>query len=628
MGVRVGADLKYLLTSNLTLTATVNPDFGQVEVDPAVVNLSAFETYFPERRPFFVEGRGYLRYGGLWCYFCSNTSGLSLFYSRRIGRAPQGAGLAYDAGDYADVPDNATILGAAKITGRTSSGWTIGVLNAATAREHGRVATLGGSQFDTEVEPFTNYFVGRAAKDLLDGNLQLVGIATSVVRDLRNDDLAQRLTRHAESGGLESVWWFRDRTYRWATNVAVSQVAGDPAAIESLQRRSARYFQRPDREHGSNGLFTDAYDTTLTAMRGYGLYSRLSKEAGNWRWELNTNVRSPGFEVNDLAFLTRTDFIWMSANLVRSQTTPVGPFRRYWANIGGQQEYNFDGDLVSRQAQASFSFTLLNYWGFGTFFIHRPSTLDDRLTRGGPVVRRPATNFWMINGRTDSRKSISLHAGGSVGWNTEGSLDREVNLGITLRPASNINVELGPSVSHWESSYQYVTTAEDPTATAFYGTRYVFADLVRRTVGMDVRLNMAFTPNLTLDLYVQPFVASGDYTNFKEFDRPRDVAKSVYGTDVGTIAAVDDAYVVDPDGDGPAAAFTLGNPDFNFRSLRGNAVLRWEFRPGSTLYFVWTQSRSDVEPVGSMSLGHDVRQLFRAPADNIFLVKMNYFIGF
>ncbi len=623
---RFGADSKYLLTSNLTLTATVNPDFGQVEVDPAVVNLSAFETYFPERRPFFVEGRGFLRFGGLNCFFCSNVSGLSLFYSRRIGRSPQGAGNAWDAGDYADVPENTTIIGAAKITGRTSSGWSVGFLDAVTSREHARV--VGGSdQFTTEVEPLTNYFVGSVAKDMRDGNVVMGGMVTSVYRDLRDPLLATQLNRHSEGlGGEASIWW-GERKYRLMTSWAVSQVSGDSNAILRVQHSSARYFQRPDRKHGGNGAFTDALDSSLTSMRGFAGYARLSKESGDFRWELSTNLRSPGFEVNDMAYLTRADYVWMNANVNRRWTKPTNFYRRINVTVGAQQQYNFDGDLTDRQMQAAFGMQTLSYWWLNTFFIHRPSVLDDRLTRGGPVVRRAASNYLYFAASSDSRKAVSFYAGPSLGWTADGARSFSADAEIAFRPASNINISLSPGFDHSESMAQYVATSDDPHASEFVGRRYVFANITRKTVSMNTRLNVTFTPTLTLEVFAQPFISSGSYSEFKEFSAPRSLDKLVYGRDVGTISLDDNEYWIDPDGDGPGESFGFSNPDFNFRSLRGNAVLRWEFRPGSTLYLVWTQSRSAIEQIGNLDVGRDLSALFRAPADNVFLLKVNYWWG-
>ena len=628
---RVGADLKYLLTSNLTLSATVNPDFGQVEVDPAVVNLSAFETFFDEKRPFFIEGRGLFRFGSTWCFFCSNTSSLSLFHSRRIGRSPQGAGLAYDAGEFADVPDNTSILGAAKVTGRTPSGWSIGMLDAVTGRERAAVQATDGSRFSREVEPLTNYYVGRVAKDLKGGNWQVAAFGTSVVRDLRDTALATRLNRHAESFGVAQDLWWGKRTYFVLTQLAVSQIGGDPAAILRVQRSSAHYFQRPDRGQGSNGLFSNRYDSSLTVMRGFGGYARLAKQAGTWRWETATNFRSPGFETNDVGFITRADYWWMNANVHRSWTRPTKWYRDMSVTAGGQQQYNFDGDLNDRQTNTAWGITLPNYWGLFTFWIHRFPVLDERLTRGGPVVGRPSQNYHYVNVSTDSRKSLVLDGGLDRGCRSDGTCSLNVNAGLRWRPASNVTVNLSPGWGKSEVSDQYVAAVDDPTATVFYGRRYVFAHLEQRSVSMNTRLNVTFTPDLTLDVFAQPFITTGRYTRFKEFAAPRTADKVVYGEDLGTITAVDDAdgrsYTVDPDAAGPAAPFTFSDPTFNFRSLRGNAVLRWEFIPGSTLYLVWTQDRNDTESVGDLRFGRDVDALFQAKPRNIFLLKVNYWLA-
>ncbi|HET6764724.1 MAG TPA: DUF5916 domain-containing protein, partial [Longimicrobiaceae bacterium] len=302
---RIGGDVKALLGSNLTLDATVNPDFGQVEVDPAVVNLSAFETYFPEKRPFFVEGSGLLGFGSFSCHFCSNVDGMSLFYSRRIGRHPQGS-LPGDA-EFTHMPEASTILGAAKLTGRLAGGWQLGVLDAATRAAQGD-AVIDGDVVTREVEPFTNYFVGRVKRNARAGNLTVGGIFTSVGRRFNDDVLRTRLASHAEAAGLDWRVQWKKQTYSLMGNFAMSQVSGDTAVLTRLQNAPARYFQRPDRQAGSNGLFTSAFDPTLTAMRGYGGYTRLAKDQGAWQWETMVNYRSPGFEVNDLAFLTRADY--------------------------------------------------------------------------------------------------------------------------------------------------------------------------------------------------------------------------------------------------------------------------------------------------------------------------------
>lgn len=634
--VRMGADVKYLLTSNLTVNATINPDFGQAEVDPAVVNLSAFETFFPEKREFFIEGRGVFSFGNFWCKFCSNTSSLSMLFTRRIGRSPQAASLARAAGGWADIPEATTILGAAKVTGQLADGTSVGVLNATTARERAEVVDAEGNRSRVQVEPLSNYFVGRAKKDFLDGDLQIGGIATSVIRDLGDPALEERLNSHSEGFGVDAEWWWGDRTYHWLFSGAVTNVAGSEEAMLRVQRSSARYFQRPDREHGGNGLFTDRFDPTLTSMRGYGLYSRIAKDAGDWGWETALNVRSPGFENNDIAFLTRTDFIWMNANVARQWTEPTGWFRNIWTTVGAQQQFNFDGDLTDRQLHGFFSIQTPFYWNFNVFGIYRPSTLDDRLTRGGPVVRGPDRAFLAANISTDRRKTVFGSLNPSTGWNDEGARDWSIGARVTVKPSSNVSLEVGPRFSRSESTEQYVTAVDDPTAGAFFGRRYVFSDLEQKTLSMETRLNWTFSPTMSLELFAQPFLSSNDFSRYKEFEAPRERGKSVYGEDVGTIReeVVLDAegnesrrVHVDPDGSGPAEEFSFADRDFNFRSLRGNLVFRWEYVPGSTLFFVWTQDRSASEAVGNLDVGRDVDALFGAPSDNIFLVKVTYWLG-
>ena len=627
---RVGGDFKYLVSSSLTLSGTVNPDFGQVEVDPAVVNLSAFETYFQEKRPFFVEGSGLFDFGNMSCFFCSNTSSISLFYPRRIGRAPQGAGNADAAAGgngFAKVPDNTAILGAAKLTGSVARGWTLAALDATTARETAQIQDSAGARSSMEVEPFTNYFVTRLSHDLPGGNY-VRAMVTSVARDIRDSTLRTQLNTHSEAAGVETDLWWGKRTYHLMANAATTQVAGSPADILRVEQSSARYFQRPDRRNGSNGLFSDSYDSTLTTMRGYGFYTRLAKDAGDWMWEIAANVRSPGFEANDVAFNSQADRIMVNGNLVWQFTKPNRFARSGWFDVGGQQSYNYSRDLVDRQAQAYAQLTFLNYWMVSGFYIHRFPHLSDNLARGGPALATPSQNYVMVQLQTDTRKALSFSVMPDY-YCSDARCSWDLSLDATIHPSSNLSLDLGPSYSDNATRNQYVTAVADPTATAFYGSRYVFADLRERLLSMNARVDWTFTPVLTLQLYVQPLIASGAYSQFKEFNAPRTLDRSVYGVDRGTISSAGGSYTVDPDGAGQAAPFSFGDPNFDFRSLRGSAVLRWEYHPGSTVYFVWTQERSDnaATGIGNMQLGRDLRGLTAAPPQNIFLVKFSYWVG-
>jgi hypothetical protein len=634
---RAGADLKLNITSNLTLDATVNPDFGQVEVDPAVVNLSVFETTFSEKRPFFISNSGYFSTGGFSCYFCSNVSSLSLIYTRRIGRSPQLAGLVGSRAEYMDATDATTILGAAKVTGRTSKGLTVGILDAVTNSETAKFRLPGTTEdAEQEIEPLSNYFIGRLRKDYRGGATRIGAISTLVNRRLDNIDEVQRLRRRAGAVGLDLEHHWANRAYVFNVQTALTSIAGDSAAIRRAQQSSARYYQRVGRDETSDGLFDTDFDPTRTSLNGYGWYARVAKETGNWLFETLQNWRSPGFEANDMGVLSRADYKWMLVNGVRQWTTPGSWYRNIWTTLGAQQQLNYEGDRTDMDVHANFSATFKNFWNTGLFTIYHPTTFDERLTRGGPTVKRYGYVLYSANLNGDSRKPIVW------GFNAQVSRPLDNDEGgrvafypsITIKPSSSTSLSLSPSFDHDYTAQQFVTSFSDPGAPAgFGGTRYVFGRLEQKTFSLDTRLNATFTPNLTLQLFAQPFLASGHYTSFKEFEKPRSASMIRYGKDNGssitkaTNESGDTFYTIDPDGSGGAAPFTVDNPDFNVRSLRGTAVMRWEYRPGSTLFFVWTQVREGFDTFGDFDLNRDRSALFRDRPTNVFQVKATYWLG-
>ena len=629
---RVGGDLKYRLTSNLTLNATFNPDFGQVEVDPAVVNLSAFETFFSEKRPFFIEGQNAFGFGNFSCFFCSNVSNLQMFYTRRIGRNPQ----LFPSGQYVDQPENATILGAGKITGRTKSNYLLGILDAVTRKETAGIINIDpvtGERLESnaEVEPLTNYFVGRARKEFQGGAHQFGGIFTSVDR-FTSDSLAEaRLPSSARSVGVDWFASWKNREYSFMGQYALSDVRGSSLAMQRIQRSSARYFQRPDRDNGGNGLFSDAFDENAERLTGYGGYARIAKDGGTWLWESMVNYRSPGFEVNDISFNTTSDYVWMNTNFARSVTKPGPIYRNYFAVLSAQQQYNYDGDLTDREFAIGIFGQLRNFWQANAFVIRTPSVFDDRLLRGGPVIRKRGYRYHQIFLSTDARKKISVSTNPSFNDYDYGPDQLNVNGTVTWKPTSSVQLSAGPSYNRSGSVAQFVTSIADPTATEFYGRRYIFAGLRQKQLSMNTRANVTFTPTLTFELFAQPLIASGDYVTFNEFVTRRKRTQHTFAGDQISSAIVDGQklYTIDPDGpNAPAAPFTIGDPNFNFRALRGNAVVRWEYRPGSTLFFVWQQNRSDTDPIGNFSFARDREALFDAHPDNIFLVKATYWIAF
>ncbi len=347
----VGADLKYGLTSDLTLDVTLNPDFGQVEADPAQVNLTAFETFYPERRPFFLEGSSIFRFG--LSPGDGDNANESLFYSRRIGRAPQGD--PDDRGGWVDKDPQTTILGAAKLSGKTASGWSIGALQAVTSEETARIAPATGSQFDEAVEPLTSYGMVRVQRDFRAGRSAIGLVATSVNRDQQVAD-ALELRRDAYTGGVDFRHRFGGERFEVSGYMIGSHVAGSAAAIDAAQRSSVRYYQRPDAGYL-------AYDPTETSLDGGSAFLAIAKIGGSaWRYSTGVVTRSPGFEVNDIGYQRDADntmsWVWVGYQ----RTTPTGPFRRYNLNVNGWGAWNYGGDRTGFGGNVNGSFQLKNFW--------------------------------------------------------------------------------------------------------------------------------------------------------------------------------------------------------------------------------------------------------------------------
>jgi hypothetical protein len=272
--------------------------------------------------------------------------------------------------------------------------------------------------------------------------------------------------------------------------------------------------------------------------------------------------------------------------------------------------------------------TLLNNWDVNAVIHFLRPVFDDRLTRGGPSVRRPGEQDYSLGIQSDSRKRVVLGVNGNYSRDSAGGFSSDYSVSVGVKPSSSLTVSTGPEVSLNHTIAQYVTTTPDPFAVSTFGKRYVFADLSEPQVSMTTRINYVFTPKVSLQMYIQPLLTTGQYRNFNELARPHSFDFLRYGADASTLAydAGRQIYTVDPDGPGQAASFSFANPNFNFKSLRVNAIFRWEWRLGSTLFFVWTQERQDPSHPGDFTLGRDVSSLFRAHADNVFAVKLAYWL--
>jgi hypothetical protein len=617
-----GVDIKWGLTSNLIVDGTVNPDFGQVEVDPAVVNLTAFETFFSERRPFFTEGAQIFSNFGLGG--SNNNVNLNfneprVFHSRRIGRSPQ---IFPSAADFVDQPFGATILGAAKLTGKTADGWSIGVIEAVADREEARIEA-GGSRSRVAVEPRTNYFVARLQRDL-SPRASVGMLATSVLRDLDTPLLTSALVDRAFVVGGDGHY-FLDSRRDWVVNgrFAVSHVRGTPQAVMRLQQASQRYFQRPDAPHVE-------MNPDRTALNGYFGRMNLNRNSGNWQVNASLWGVSPGFEPNDLGFHTVSDRAGAHAMLYWRKTATDRFTRFRQTAIARFWTWNFNRERQSSGWLGFGNATFLNYWNVNGTIVVYPDGIDDRLTRGGPSTVAPSGGNWNINLNTDSRKAVFFNVNANENWSGhDAGWSRNATVTVNFKPLSPLTISTGPSWNHNRNVTQYVTTVTDPAAEPTFGRRYVFGTIDQRQLTMTTRANLVLSPRMSVQLYMQPLLAVGDYLDFRELAAPRTFAFMNYGT-AGTVFSYDGSlrqYLVDPDGAGPASSFTFQDPEFNFKSLRVNTVFRWEVRPGSNLYAVWTRQQQDVANPGTFRLGRDAAALFAAPGDDVFLVKLAYWLG-
>jgi hypothetical protein len=614
-----GADLRAGGGGSLVLDATFNPDFGQVEVDPAIVNLSAFETFFDEKRPFFLEGASLFSFAQLNAY---NTATYpSVFNSRRIGRPPQ-RDLFDDGAVFADAPTVTRIPAALKLTGKTAGGWSVGVLDAVTREEHGRFVDDLGASHRVPVEPLSNYFVGRLRHESSDGNSAIGGLLTAVDRRLDDATLARLLRSSAYLGGLDLNRYWSDQTWALDAFVTGSLVRGDPAAIARAQRSSARYYQRPDAENLS-------LDTTRTSLAGYNALVALSKLSGNWVGSLALQDESPGYETNDVGFETRTNRRAVATDVGYAEYRPGRLWRNYRVDLFTTHEWDYDWNRIRFDIGLALTARFRSFWEATLVTDFYPATSDDHLTRGGPLTRAPAARRVDLQIDSDSRRKHTFGLGTSYFWTTAGTHFLALTPSLTLNPRSNLRIEVGPSLTFQRDAAQYVQTETDPTAAATFGSRYLFAKLKQTEAALETRVDWTFTPTLSLQLYVQPLISANEFRDYKELRAPRTYDFAVYGRDRGTIAPDGEGgFTVDPDGSGPAAPFTVADQSFNFRSLRANLVLRWEYRPGATLFLVWQQNRSsEADGVGDFDFGRDFKSLRTTPADNVLAMKLSYWLG-
>jgi hypothetical protein len=614
--LKAGVDMKYGLPAGLTLTATVNPDFGQTEVDPAVVNLTAFETFFPEKRPFFLEGADVLRFGQLQS---NNSYGFQqYFYSRRVGRAPSRS-IGGDSIAYTYRPDASRILGAVKVSGQTGP-WSIGLMDAFTQRETGKYLTVGGRKSSVPVEPATNYAVSTVRRSFHESQTNIGATLTATTRLLGDSGLASYLHRQALVSGLDFTHTWAKRSWVMSGLVAGSNVSGTARALTGTQRSSVHNYQRPDADYLG-------VDSSRTNLAGYTAAFAIQRRGSTWA-SVEARESSPGLELNDAGFQSRTDYRSV-ATALGTQNFEVGRRLRNFTISGGTtQAWNFGGTPITQIAYGGANAMLLNFWSGGFNVQASPKAYSDRITRGGPLIETSPWVFSRVFAASDTRGTLWFSGGASYERDADKSSYRSYTGSVSVRPSSTVQLVFQPAFSIDKTTSQYVTTQSDAAAST-YGERYVFAALDQKTLSMETRLNWTLRTTLSLELYAQPFVSGGRYDRFKELAAARTRHFTEYGVAQGTVTRDRNAgtVTIEPDGPGTATAFVIGEPDFKVRSLRGNAVLRWEYRPGSTMFFVWQQSRSGQDANGQFEFRRDAGAIFRERPTNVFLVKASYWFA-
>ena len=613
--INVGVDGKLGITNDLTLDFTINPDFGQVEADPAAIALDGFQLFFKEQRPFFIENKNILNYQFSNPFVGGSFSSDNLFYSRRIGRSPQGL-VQTNSGEFTDSPERTTILGAVKFSGKTKNGWSIGIMESMTSKEFAKINSNGAEKKQL-IEPFTNYFVGRIQKDFNQRNTFLGGIITSTIRDLDAD--TDFLHKSATTAGIDFMHQWKNRTWYFAINSVMSHVEGSKASILKTQRAIPHLFQRVDASHVS-------IDSTKTSLTGSGGDIKFGKAGqGHLRFETGITWRSPELELNDLGFMREADDIQNYAGVTYSSLKPFGLFRKGVLTYKHWVKWDFEGNLNYIDWDVEARGTFKNNWNTTFGFFHQPHIYSKSLLQGGPRIYLPDQYgaWWALE--SDSRKKLSF---GIDGWTKTGSTDSyfllENGLKIIYQPLNQLSLSISPRYNMIRHRLQYNETID------FNGlSRYIMSKLDQDTFRVAIRLNYTINPNLSVQYYAEPYISKGLYSNFSYMNNPLSKSQS------DQLLIYDDSriypdtminpsvYNIDETLDG-TVDYSFRNPNFSFAQFRSNLVVRYEYKPGSEIFLVWAQGITDYgSPKGNLYNSFDNQVLNKQP-HNTFLIKATY----
>ena len=600
----IGLDAKIGVGSNFTIDLTVNPDFGQVESDPSVINLTAFETFYEEKRPFFLEGKNIFNF---------ELDDVSLFYSRRIGHTPSFQPNLKDQ-EYIKAPNNTTILSAVKFSGKTSDGLSVGALQSITANEKATINSPSGDR-KVSVEPFTSYTVARIQQDFNQSNTMFGGILTSTNRSITSAD-HYFLDKGAFTGGLDLLHYWKEKAYFLDVKVIGSNIQGKAEAISDMQLSSAHYYQRPDARHLG-------YDSTLTSLSGYGGKLKIGKGSrGLWRYSTEVGWFSSGLDLNDIGYLKTADLIRQKSMLLYFINKPVSIFRTYSIGLEQGNNWDFGGQYLFSDATLNISAGFKNKWGISNILKYRNQTLDNRILRGGNAMLIPSNWTETFSLNSDQSKKVTMNFSNISSLSGDHSYSfNDFFAGISVRPVNALLLSMNIDYSTKVDKLQYVDKKVFNS-----DNRYILGQLNQETVGLTFRIDYNITPELSIQYYGSPFATLGRYKNFKGITNSRAKYFNERFNRINPVLLDGDEYQVDENNNN-VVDYSFKNPNFNFNQFRSNMVFRWEYRPGSQIFLVWSNERTDWLNPGNESLRSAPGRLAKASPNNIFLIKFNYWFS-
>ncbi len=599
----LGLDAKIGLSSNFTANLTVNPDFGQVESDPSVMNLTAFETFYEEKRPFFLEGKN---------IFSFDFDGVNVFYSRRIGHAPSYS-PDLKSGEYINYPDNTTIISAVKISGKTAGGLSVGVLQSLTANQQATIFSAG-KESDISVEPLTNYFIARVQQDYSEGNTVLGGIFTSANRFIKNNQL-DFLNRGAYTGGLDFLHQWSKKEFYLDAKFIGSFINGSTEAMQILQSSSARYYQRPDANYLN-------YDSSRTQLSGYGGIVKIGRgSVGLWRYSTEMNWRSPGLDLNDLGFMQTADIINNVNSVSYFVNTSESIFRTYSIGLEQTNSWDFGMNFLSAGGSLNIYLEFLNKWAISTSIDYTSQALDTRLLRGGNAMLIPpvwSNSFYV---KTDPSEKIFFDLSTNISRSGNNSASYyQVQPGISYMPVNTLKLSMSTFISSNINNLQFVGLEHLDNQNI-----YMLGKVKQNNVGATFRIDYNITTELSIQYYGSPFASAGKYSEFKTVTDPKAKEYIDRFSLLNPVLNGSDYEVNLNNNSNDKLSF--GNPDFNFFQFRSNLVLRWEYLPGSQIYLVWSQDRTNFIMPGNNSVYNALSDLKNVYPNNIFLIKVNYWFS-